>query len=67
MTLGLGIAGANGADSKVRQLGFAHGRAKKRNNAIVAILSGALPGIVLSYYMHPGSARWGIGGIIGLL
>ena len=52
---------------EVRQLAFAHGRAKKRNNAIVAILSGALPGMVLTYYMQPGVARWVIGGIIGLL
>jgi hypothetical protein len=39
---------------EVGQLAFAHGRAKKRNNAIVAIFSGALPGMVLTHYMHPG-------------
>jgi hypothetical protein len=53
--------------SEVRQLALAHGRTKKRNNAIVAILSGALPGIILTYYMHPGLARWVIAVIIGLL
>jgi hypothetical protein len=52
---------------EVGQLAFAHGRAKKRNNAIVAIFSGALPGMVLTYYMHPGLGRWVLGGTIGLL
>jgi hypothetical protein len=52
---------------EVGQLAFAHGRAKKRNNAIVAIFSGALPGMVLTHYMHPGLERWVLGGTIGLL
>ncbi|HWO30147.1 MAG TPA: sterol desaturase family protein [Candidatus Acidoferrum sp.] len=53
--------------SEVREIACEHGRAKKRNNAIVALLSGALPGIVLSFYLPVSWERWLIGLVIGLV
>jgi hypothetical protein len=44
-----------------------HGRARKRNNAIVAILSGALPGVILTFYLPVTWERWLLGLIIGLV
>jgi hypothetical protein len=38
--------------SEVREIASERGRAKKRQNAIVALLSGALPGVVLSFYLR---------------
>jgi hypothetical protein len=52
---------------EVGQFAFAHGRAKKRNNAIVAILSGAFPEWYSRITCTPGLGRWVPGGIIGLL
>lgn len=48
-------------------IAMAHGRAKKRNNAIVALLSGAVPGIILSFYFPPSWQRWLLGITIGLI
>jgi hypothetical protein len=48
-------------------IAFEHGRTKKRNNAIVASLSGAVPGIILSLYFHPTWQRWLLGIVIGLI
>ena len=53
--------------SEVREMASEHGRAKKRNNAIVALLSGALPGVVLSFYLPVSWECWLIGLVIGLV
>ena len=53
--------------AEVQQIAFEHGRAKKRNNAIVALLSGAIPGIILSFYFPANWQRWVIGTVIGLI
>ena len=53
--------------SEVRETASEHGRAKKQNNAIVALLSGALPGVVLSFYLPVSWERWLIGLVIGLV
>ena len=39
--------------AELRELTIRQGLGKKRNNAIVAVLSGALPGLVLGYYLSP--------------
>jgi hypothetical protein len=53
--------------SEVREIASECGRAKKRQNAIVALLSGALPGVVLSSYLRVSWERWLIGLLIGLI
>ena len=53
--------------SEVREIASEHGHAKKRNNAIVALLSGALPGVVFSFYLPVSWERWLIGLVIGLV
>ena len=52
---------------ETESIAFEHGRAKKRNNAIVAVLSGAVPGIILSLYLPTTWQRWIIGVTIGLI
>jgi len=52
--------------AEIRELAFAHGRAKKRNNALVAILSGALPGLIFSHYLPADWKHWMLGVAIGL-
>ncbi len=52
--------------SEVREIAYERGLAKKRKNAIVALLSGALPGVVLSFYLLVSWERWLIGLVIGL-
>lgn len=51
----------------IRELAIAHGRAKKRNNALVAILSGALPGLVFNHYLPSDWKHWVFGIAIGLI
>lgn len=51
----------------LRAAAFAYGRAKKRNNAIVALLAGGLPGIILSSYFPTAWSRWLTGLFIGLI
>lgn len=53
--------------AEIRELAFAHGRAKKRNNALVAILSGAVPGLVVNYYVPADWKHWALGLAIGLI
>jgi hypothetical protein len=53
--------------SKVREIASERGRAKKRKNAVVALLSGALPGLVLSFCLRVSWERWLIGLAIGLV
>jgi fatty acid hydroxylase family protein len=52
---------------ELREIAIRHGRAKKRNNAIVALLSGALPSAILSLYLPSTWERWLIGLIVGLV
>ena len=54
-------------EKDVKVIAFEHGRTKKRNNAIVALLSGALPGAILSFYFPTSWQRWVTGFIIGLI
>lgn len=44
-----------------------HGRSKKRKNAIVALLSGGVPAVILSFYFPFHWQRWLLGLCIGLL
>jgi Fatty acid hydroxylase superfamily len=53
--------------AELREIAFQHGRAKKRNNAIVAILSGVVPGTILAFYFPLTWERWLIGLTIGLV
>ncbi len=53
--------------TEVREIAFRHGQVKKRNNAIVAVLSGALPGVTLTFYFPSNWERWLLGLVIGLL
>jgi Fatty acid hydroxylase superfamily len=54
-------------EPELREVAFRHGRTRKRNNAIVALLSGALPGVILSFYFPSSWKRWLLGMIIGLI
>ena len=53
--------------TELSDLPLRHGWAKKRNNAIVAVLSGALPGVILTFYLPVSWERWLLGLIIGLI
>jgi len=53
--------------TEVKVIAIEHGRAKKRNNAIVALLSGAMPAVILSFYLPTNWQRWIIGITIGLV
>jgi len=53
--------------AEIRILALELGRAKKRNNAIAAVLSGAFPGMILSLCLPTSWERWLIGLAIGLL
>lgn len=44
-----------------------HGLIKKRDNAIVAALSGAIPAILLFHYFPTDWQRWGFGFVVGLV
>jgi Fatty acid hydroxylase superfamily len=43
------------------------GRAKKRNNAVVAILCGAVPAVILDFYFPANWVRWLVGFAVGLI
>lgn len=51
----------------VQDIAFKHGRAKKRSNAAVAVLTGAFPGILLTCFLRHDWPRWLIGFAIGLI
>ena len=53
--------------SEVREIASERGLAKKRKNTMVALLSGALPGVVFSFYLLVSWERWLIGLVIGLI
>lgn len=44
-----------------------HGEARKRNNAIMAVLCGILPAWLLARYHPPGLERWLIGLLVGIV
>lgn len=48
-------------------LALRHGLAKKRDNAIVAILSGGLPAAILLIYLPFSWERWLVGFLVGML
>src|SRR5262249_10465471 len=53
--------------TELADLALRRGRAKKRNNAIVALLSGALPAARLTSYLPVNWERWLFGLLIGLV
>ena len=53
--------------AEIRDLAVTHGRRKKRYNALVAILSGAVPGIVVNHYFPANWKHWMMGLVIGLI
>lgn len=53
--------------AEIRSAAVQHGRAKKRNNALVALLSGALPGVILCHYLRADWKHLSAGLILGLL
>lgn len=53
--------------AETRELAYAHGRTKKRNNALVAIFSGALPGLLVNHYLAADWKHWAVGIAIGLI
>jgi hypothetical protein len=53
--------------TEVQRIALEHGRAKKRNNAIVAVLSGAVPAVLINFYSPASWQRWLIGIAIGLV
>jgi len=53
--------------SEIVRLAYFHGQKKKRNNAIVALLSGAVPGIFLAFYFPFKWYLWLFGLLIGLV
>jgi hypothetical protein len=55
------------AAAELREVAFRNGRTKKRNNAIVAVLSGAVPGLLLLHYLAFSWQRWLLGFTIGLI
>jgi hypothetical protein len=52
---------------ELTQIAIQHGRAKKRNNAIAALLCGLFPALLLAHYHPPNWERWLIGLIVGLV
>jgi hypothetical protein len=53
--------------AEIRDVAVEHGRSKKRNNAIFAILSGAVPGLILNHYLAANWKHWMVGLLIGLI
>ncbi|MBV8890596.1 MAG: sterol desaturase family protein [Acidobacteria bacterium] len=52
---------------EIQGLAIEHGRSKKRNNALVAVLSGAVPGLVVNHYLSASWGHWLAGLLIGLI
>jgi sterol desaturase/sphingolipid hydroxylase (fatty acid hydroxylase superfamily) len=55
--------------TELTEISVRHGRDKKRKNAIAAVLCGAVPAVLLSFYSGA-AARWGLwilGFIVGLI
>ena len=51
----------------IRSAALSQGRELKRVNAATALLCGAMPGLVLSRFMHMSAAGWATGIAVGLL
>jgi hypothetical protein len=52
---------------ELREIALQHGQKKKRNNAMAAVLSGVVPGVVLTFYCPTTWERWLVGLMIGVL
>lgn len=55
------------SSTELEELAFRHGRSKKRQNAIVAVLSGGVPAVILLFSFPPTWQRWFLGLCVGLL
>ncbi len=56
------------ADQPSRAAALARGRKLKRNNAITAVLCGAVPGILIGHFaLHPSAVVWVAGISVGML
>jgi len=55
------------AEERARAAALAKGQKLKRNNAITALLSGALPGLLIARLAHPLLVAWVVGLLIGML
>jgi len=54
--------------ARLMEISVRHGRDKKRKNAIAALLCGAIPAVLLSFYSGSASwERWLLGFIVGLV
>jgi hypothetical protein len=53
--------------AETQALALSHGHSKKRNNAIAALLSGGVPGVILAFYAPINWQRWLIGLAVGLV
>jgi hypothetical protein len=54
-------------DELARAAALFRGRRLKRNNALTALASGALPGVAIAGFLHPSSLGWALSLAIGLL
>jgi sterol desaturase/sphingolipid hydroxylase (fatty acid hydroxylase superfamily) len=52
---------------EVRQSAIRHGQSKKRNNALAALVCGALPAALIALQFHPDWQVWVIGLALGLV
>lgn len=52
---------------ELSQTAIEHGEARKWNNAIMAVLCGILPALLLAHYHPPGLERWLIGLLAGIV
>lgn len=50
-----------------RESAISHGRTKKRNNAVTAVLCGTLPAVLLGFYSSFTWERWFFGVLLGLI
>ena len=53
--------------AELRAIAVEYGRIKKRDNAVVTVLSGVVPGVLLIFYYPTTWQRWLVGLCIGLL
>jgi Fatty acid hydroxylase superfamily len=53
--------------SEDRETAIGHGRIKKRNNAVTAVLCGTLPAMLLAFYSSFTWERWLCGVLLGLI
>jgi sterol desaturase/sphingolipid hydroxylase (fatty acid hydroxylase superfamily) len=53
--------------TELTEIAVRHGRDKKRKNAIAAVLCGAVPAVLLSFYSRSSWQLWFLGFVIGLI